>query len=721
MSPIFKSKHVLVILAGLLFSYTNLQSREVVNNNGNGGCVSCNDFAAGTTTPKFDRSIDACPGQNVAAEVSDMPDPDKVEEEAPGPCKSYFELRFSDSLFQITNRIRFEGLYGQNLRFLNDINNAFTPELDKTIFPGRHTLDSWFLYTYGRQSKGYDIVKARLGLRNRGIWGDEASILPTSEQTIRHVDAVIGDHAHSITRHIFWARELWVEWVLNDICGFNSPAKHTLTAGIFPFSVGRGISLGDAYEVDPDFIGFFTTSAIDQFAPGFKLSGELIVPCVLSYDIYVEIADNLSGTFNLVNQPINGQRRGRRFDPARGFGILDYIVAGRFLWNPYKEKEKKVQIEPYVLYFEDREQKINFLGDARLKLGTVGLAGEFCYGKFEAGFEGAMNFGNQKVFAWDKNIVKEENRDGFDAFVFDKVKVGSPTGPNVLKTKESSAIVDRSTFCAACNGRQIGVLADGTPLFNALNRFNDERDNGVFAGMFVYDMAYNLSSSMQFAATAGFATGDENPNQFLTSFDDELGVETFNGFVGLQELYSGKRVRSLYLLAGKGDPPRLLSVPSENVDEFPTRVRRFTNLILTGGAFKATPMINNVPVEFNSNILAYWSWASPRIFRQPPGCDEIDPIDCIGRLERIGSTFLGVEWNFIVEAEIFKDLRAIGNVAFFFPGTFYRDLTGIPMSRDERDFLDSIATPNSDAPVRRVPIIGNDPGWFLYGALEYKF
>ena len=682
-------------------------------------CPVCKAIAMenGGLAPAFDHPLNECPGQDVAAEISADADPN---EEPPGPEKRYFKLMFGDSTFEIANRFRIESIYGVNLRFLNDDNNAKSPQLDKILYPGRHTLDTWFLYTYGRQSKGYDIVKAQLGLRNRGTWGAEDSILPTSSTRIKHVDAIIGDHDHAITRHVFWARELWVEFVLNDICGFNSKKRHTFTLGLFPFQLGRGISLGDAFEIDPDFIGFYTTNAIDQFAPGFKLTGELIAPGVLSYDIYVEIADNLSDSFTIVNQPINGQRKGRRFDPARGFGTLDYIIAARLLWNPYNEKNEKLQIEPYALYFNDKEQKIEFEGDARMQLGTIGLAVEYECGAFEAGFDSAVNIGVQDVFAWDKNVVKEENRDGFDVYVYDNVKTVSNKGRNALKTPDAADKVNRSVFSQECNGEEIkdecimGANGAGDALFNSLNRFNDAYKNSILAGLFIFDMAYTFECDIKLAATAGFATGDDDPNKDLQSIGESNVDQDFGGFIGLQELYSGERVRSLFLLAGKGRPPRLLSVPAfKVVEEFPRRVRRFTNLVLTGGGFTVTPTVNCIPIEFNTNVLAFWTWKTPRIFTVDDITQEVT--------EKRASKFLGVEWNVIIEAEIFKDLTLVGNAAVFFPGSFYTDFKGIPLSKAERDFLKSIAEPNQASPVLRVPVLGNDISYFLYAALEYKF
>jgi len=644
---------------------------------------------------------------------------------------------FGDSIVEVTNRLRIEGLYGVNLRLLNDANNARDPKLDKIIFPGRHTFDSWFLYSYGFPSKGYDVVKVRCGVRNRGIWGNEMSILPTSPSNIKHVDAFLVDPGNAIPRHLFWARELWIEMTLNDIFGVDWCTRHTFTAGLFPFSLGRGIALGDAYEIDPDFVGFYTTSGIDQFAPGFKLSGEILPKDVLRYDLYVEIAENQSESFATVNQPINSQRFGRAHNPARGFGILDYILAGRLMWKPYDKDDCRVYLEPYALYAEDREQKIEFIGDARFHFGTVGLAGEFEYGNWEGGFDTAFQVGgNQEAFGWDRNIITEENRNGFDAFVYDHIKelpAGTePTrealreAPNVLVTKETKKIANITSRVnnegEQFNGKFVGTITRDTKtfdLYNSINRFTDPFCNKIQGGaMFVCDAAYNfVPSKVKLAATAGFATGDEDPNKDLNRINESTRNGQFKGFVGLQELYSGKRVRSLLVMAGQGRFPRPLSIPDfDEVNQFPSNVTRFSNLALVGAGAQFSPKFCEVVWDIRPNVLAFWAYKAPQFIQKIRDAQN----NVIERRRRTADNYLGTELNITIEGEVIKDLKLFVNGALFIPGSFYSDLRGTPLSKDERTFLESIGTPNEGL-VTRVPTLGDDPAYFLGAGLEYKF
>jgi hypothetical protein len=654
--------------------------------------------------------------------------------------KKPFRLEFEDSVYDLSNRIRIDGFYGVNLRLANDRNNDRDPQLDKTAFPGRHTMDTWFLYTNGSKSRGYDVVKFRSGVRNRAVWGDELNILPTSSSSIKHVDAIIGDHTHAITRHVIWFREIWLEMVLNDIFGWESKKRHTVTMGLFPFSLGRGIALGDAFEIDPDFLGYFATNAIDQFAPGFKLSGELIAPLALTYDLYAEIADNSSNTFDQVNEEIKsqqfdvpGRRHGRLFRPQRGFGVFDYILAARLQWRPLDKPGKKVHLEPYALYSVDREQRIEFVGDSKQRLGTFGLAGEFEWGNFEGGFDTAFNVGKQNVFGWDRNFVTEANRGGTDKYVYTKVVTEKPKvrmpGPQAEKTNETARIVDDSIRAEAQNGKLIGkvIHPDGreTELFNALDRFTDPYENKLRGAMFVFDVAYNFPHNVKLAATAGFATGDNDPNKDVQSIGESNVHTTFKGFVGEQELYSGKRVRSLLVMSGPSRVPRLVAIPAlDVVDGKFSAATRFTNLILSGAGMEFKPKVGRIPLVIKPNALAFWAWTTPTIFRvdgRREGETDLGADGGVTFRRRNVRNFLGVELNFTLEAELLKDLTYIFNIAGFFPGRFYDDVEGTPLNKQERDFLAAQAQPNQAARVKRVPTLGNDTVYYVQMTVEYKF
>jgi hypothetical protein len=614
------------------------------------------------------------------------------------------------SRWEFYTKFRVEGFFGNNIRFLNDANNT-CPALDRIIIPARHTLDFNLNYYYGKALEGEDIVTFKSTLRNKSNWGDEESIFSTGSESIKHIESVIGEHSHPILRHVIWIREMWLELALNPFFGCDH--RHTFTLGFFPFQVGRGISLGSAYGVDPDLLGYYSSNAIDQFAPGFKLTGDFRKDYGVSYDLYVEIADNRSDTFENVNLKTKGQIFEGRFNQSRGFGALNYIVAGRLFWFPLDEEGQRLSFEPYALFDDEREQKIEFLGDAESKLGTIGLAMEAQLGDFEMGFDTSFNVGKQRVYGADRNVITEEIRQGVDTFVNSHVIATEGALPpdipeqKAVFTPENQEIINSSQQAGECNGMQIGESA----LKNSPLRFTNSYNNIYKGAMFVGDMAYWFCDrTVRLAMTGGFATGDRNPNKDLFDPHDSDTDSDFKGFISLQELYSGVRVKSAFVLSGQGKIPRLLSFPSHEIeDRAPAMVSRFTNLIFVGGGLYFKIPTADRTWEINPNILSYWQYIATKLPK---------------RAEKTIHTthankHLGVEFNLFVETTIVEDLKFFLVGAVFVPGKHFRDITGLPLSKAQEKFLDS--TSGNGIKADRVPTVGHDPAVSLNVGIEYKF
>jgi len=184
--------------------------------------------------------------------------------------------------------------------------------------------------------------------------------------------------------------------------------------------------------------------------------------------------------------------------------------------------------------------------------------------------------------------------------------------------------------------------------------------------MFVADAAYSFcEKDLQLAAAAGVTSGDDNPN-----FETKDG--TYAGFIGLQEVYSGKRVRSVFLLGGAGKLKRLFSTPALTDIQAPSpkaqAISGFTNLVFCGTSLKWKPKSWKKPFEINPNVLALW------------------------QERKIGNarTFLGVESGLFINYSLLKDLKLFWVSSLFFPGSHYKDRMGTPVLTDEeRAFFNS--------------------------------
>jgi hypothetical protein len=213
--------------------------------------------------------------------------------------------------------------------------------------------------------------------------------------------------------------------------------------------------------------------------------------------------------------------------------------------------------------------------------------------------------------------------------------------------------------------------------------------------MFVTDAAYSfLDKDLLLAIAAGVTSGDDNPN--FVSRDGN-----YDGFIGLQELYSGKRVRSVFLLGGAGKLKRLLSTPASSDIQAPSTkaqaISGFTNLIFCGTSLKWKPKSWKKSFEINPNVLALWQE------RQ------------IGRAR----TFLGVETGLFINYSLLKDLKLFWVSSMFFPGSHYADRKGTPvLTEQERRFENSEnPTPIHD----RIAGLGDNVAYTFNLGLIYTF
>lgn len=611
---------------------------------------------------------------------------------------------FGDNIIQFSSRLRIEGFFGKNTEYLNNANGG----LDQTIIPARHTIDLVMNYSYGHDKYGYDLVKIKTTIRNKGNWGNPDSIASTDRALVKFAGVSTGDHFHALNRHYVWIREMWIESAINDMFQLNFCNTHTITAGFFPFELGRGIALGEAYAVDPDFLGFYSPNAVDQYAPGCKLSGSLDVDEHITYDLYAALLTNRSDNLTNTRAPILAQEYERQFSPQRGFGILNWLCAGRIQIHAYQGGDNDdVVFEPYALFLDQREQRIEFLGDAETKLGTAGLAIDATVGALECGFEFAQNLGRQRVKGWDRNVTTVALRNG--TLVEENTQVAavatiSPdvAGSNALVTPATQGIINLSIRSQAQNGQIIG----STNLQNSDIRFRDAYVNTFDGYMAIWDMRYTFNSGLKIAATAGLATGDVNPNRDQNAFNDSQMDSVYSGFISIQEQYAGKRVQSAFLMSGAGRVPRIISFPSRRLNNaYPDKTSQFTNLMFTGIGVYA----DVGAWHLNSNIISYWQEKPARIFPVA-----VSPTD-----ERLASTWLGIEYNLFADVCLDNAIKLYGVTSVFVPGSHYSDLQGIPLSSAQQKYMNALNSVANTA--ERVPLLGTNAAFTLNVGIEYKF
>lgn len=566
------------------------------------------------------------------------------------------------------------------------------------------------------------ITEFKFVLRNKGVWGNPGTIARTIPKSIKVVDSPLVPQSFSIPRYIFWMREAWLRFDLGKLFSLPFETSQFLTLGAFPFSLGRGIALGDAYAVGPELLGFYSDTVVDQYAFGFLFAGDVFKDA-LDYSFYGALLQNKSDSFGSNSEKTRSQQYGRRDTPSRGVGIVNYLFAGCMNWYPIKNaKHGSLRLQPYWLYNADGEQEVEFIADASSQFGTLGLEMEYLGDRVEVGIEGAFNCGIQHVRGWDRNIVELKSVDGrisqVNSHVVDHVdgqQSGAPGSqiPFVLKDPAQKAIFT-APQTEQDNGKQIpgdytqiGYLfpPEGA-IFNASDRFRDPYCN-IFKGwMLVSDASvWVYGKDLKVAITAAVASGDDNPN-----FDTKDG--DYSGFVPVQSIYSGKRVKSAFLLGGQGKVVRPIANPTQEdqtTNSITETVDGFTNLIFGGIALTWTPTDWEKPLKINPNCLFYWQYKT--VPRSPLQMHVTDKC--------LANNFLGVELNLFADYNVVKNLKVYMVSSVFIPGQFYQDIRGrrdVLVDLAELDLADFSGYVEDD-----VPKFGSDVAITFNFGIDYRF
>lgn len=555
---------------------------------------------------------------------------------------------------------------------------------------------------------------SRLNLRNKYRWGSLESIAATSTTPVKLGDTTVGDHLHYIGKQLFWLREGWLELDLKRVCSVETAGTQHFKLGIFPFELGRGIALGSAYAGSPGLLGFYADSTVDQNTPGFLLSGELL-PTKLTYDLYLGLLRNWTDSFGRVNEKVYLNQLQTSDRGARGFGHVNFVIANRLRWLPWSvtaaEQVQQLVLEPYWLYNRDPEQPAIGQLDATSNLFTIGLATEYAGPKFELGCEWALNFGHQSVKSWDHNqinIVTDANgilsEQYTKIFTNDPSSTAIPTAATV--TGANQAVVDRSSRSPAQNGQEIG----SSGLYNALDRFSAPYRNHYHGAMCVVDGSWIISSRLRLSGTIAWASGDEHPNHNPAHQGVNYSDNHYQGFIGLQEYYSGKRVISLFVLGDNGIARPLSAAHNSDIGEFlPANTAGFSNLVYSGLALTGHQPIGYRSIDWNLGLLSYWQDFATKRYNLTLRRAE----------EQVAAKHLGVEYNLTVTANWLKEFKTFLVTGVFVPGQHYHDIRGEPLTSDDIATLEEL---NADQyTIGKTPLLWTNTAWVLNFGCEYAF
>lgn len=651
---------------------------------------------------------------------------------------------------------RIEGYTEVNTKYLNNYNS----NLDTYIVPGKSTTDIGMAISAGKNI-GFDdnIIQLGIDLRSRTTWGKPQEVGKTTTSVLSEKTSIgtleFGTHTHTIGIPIIYLRGADLTLDINNLF-LNLPEEYPtqkLKLGFFPLEIGRGISLGAAYLVSPEVLSYAPVDVIQEFAPGLLLYGNLLKNKELHYRLYVGIIKNLSGSSSDLQKKTKLNQYGMTFYPYRGSGVFNIVSALQVDWQCLNNDTQKLVISPYVIMAHEGAGKVTYPEDSTSNLLTYGIALEAEKDKlWDASFEFAANIGSQRVFGIDTNNLIFDQRvcsiSGDLGIPNPNTSIGVWTNSQVtftgytdgmssntsdLNNKNAVYLGDNSIRQQAINAVYKNSSSNDTTILvhdnnstytmkNSSTRFRDPYTNTFNGFMTVLDIGrqiYIYDQPCKLAFAIGFSSGDTNPNKSTQSKNDFMTDSTYNGFVGIQEIYSGKMVRSAFLMSGVGNMARINGVPSLNSSldnnsiepvEYPSPIKGFNNLIYAGSSLHFVYEGNSYNWKWYPNILIYAQPNARQIYNQniidKLQKDTIDP-------------FLGTELNIFLEI-ISKEISgfkifAVGSI--FLPGQYFTDLSQIPLNHEQNDVLyNKKYLANSF-----VPLQGNNISYFINIGIEFTF
>lgn len=613
--------------------------------------------------------------------------------------------------------------------------NKNTPD-DISYF--KETVDLTLDAVFGEKKYGHRAVEAYTCLRMKNKWGVVGAYKSTTETEVTLSDISLGEHSHYASRPNPWFKDAWLQFSLNKVFNSDNNKIQYFKLGWFPFQLGRGVAFGPFYATVYENLGLFSYNA-DSSAPGINLHGELVKD-KLWYDLYYSKFEDNSAS---INDTFNNTERinfvGHRSAPYRGEGKDDELWAARLMYIPVNNSSfGKLNLEPYIYFNEASDQKIEITGDTKTQLGAYGIEGRYKKNKLKFGGEVAFNYGQENLYSIDRNkvqlaVVKTDGQipvssanmldeaslergAGILYKGYSHVVINNPgsdlDGKSAPVNAAATTAVYNDTFLHRNSTTPYPDAAPNTDkLLNRSTRIRPEYRNKFVGWMGILDARIRVNKSLKLNTEFGYASGDNDPHV------QEVN-KNYHGFIGLHELYMGKRVFSPQLL-GERNIPRVMGLVAgqQEVNGFRAKTNNtFSDLIYFGVGANWQP--ENLRVnrfKFNPNIMLFWKDDESYKYNLDSAHPDLSQVSTTEK----ASSFIGAEFSIIFSYELIKDLTLGAIASLFVPGTYYQDIKGVPLKGDfYRDKIPSDARTNVDPANFR---LSDDNAFYGVVSLEYRF
>lgn len=642
---------------------------------------------------------------------------------------SVISLDKPDLDLAISGRVREEFFYLDKVSSLRDNYND-------TYHFWRNKVNLGLYLEHGKQEYGEPAVEAKVRLTAFNYWDNATKYTPIIEEAnyleykeFRKKSLQLEDSpAHTGIVPLLYQEEAWLAMNFDVFWKKLAPMPTTLKVGYFPYMVGRGVSLGDYYDGGIEYMGWEpkgNAGNASQAPAGLLLDIEFSDKYNL--ELYYSKRSAVTTSPRQTRAPIKAIRLDVPFEAKDPLAIErgtqnDGSIFSAKLDIDYTLGKSKFHLEPYIVYADTPEQTIEMTDDASSKLGTIGamleIKGKGDLPKYVFNMEGAVQFGEQELYAIDRNhqVVDIEEGQLLDKWSHIWYKSWNAAAPVSVTKDVEEVVYMRHNRGLEQQGAQIrdknGALISWTgPLepynadlpFGKLRRFRPGYKLKYRGKMLMADFGMYLFKKplTKLSLAAGYFSGDDYP--YNTEVD-----KNYNGFLPLRDSnYLGHSVNSFAMLYAR-KIPRPKNVAEHKAYAF-NDDSTVTNLKYIGAGVMMHPFWHPKKMIIMANVLGFWEDKAPYMWdktktRDVAGENAGDPYAPYyggvydGLQKKLGfvgaqttkraSSFLGTEVNATIVWNVLESLQLVGIFAAYFPGQLYKDIEAQP-NRNTRRFTSS--------------------------------
>lgn len=628
---------------------------------------------------------------------------------------SFLKLKSNDVEMMLSGELEEDYFFYTRVRTLSD--NFY----DQNDF-FRHKFYLNFDLKQGVAKYGKPAVELGARLTNYVVWQQNNYYMPFSREDVRSKALGGVVTAEDVTTKtilpLIYLEEAWLKINFDTFTQTWNKNPTFLKAGFFQYEVGRGVVLGYHDDLAVEYMGWPGTgnfTRYPQMPPGVLVRCDIFKN--LSFDTYfmkwIEVDANLDD----VMYPSRAQRL-NTVRMERGSNKDRYNIALKFDYEPDMKDNGSMLLEPYWVYTHAPELSVEFDSDSKANLHTLGVMLDYDYEGFEVNCEVAGQFGDQTMFAIDRNIKQlSTGDDGSTNSIFSHIFFEDNTSRDNVAVQNKSAtsagtynpneyltyiVNTRHNRNLNMQGKKITTVS--TPggnkdIYNA-NLFGNARFRPEYklhhcGFMALLDIGYSFKKiPLRLGGAFGHISGDNYP------YNEEVS-KTYHGFIPMRSRYKGMQVKNT-LIFDRLVIPRPLNMSYRTMYAF-DNLKDLSNLEFVGLGATWYPLKKKEKCFLNSDLMFFWESATlykwdknghhpvPEIEKQikydrallgfpgvTPQYPTIDDTNKGWISNEVASSFIGAELDLRAEWSPIKDCAFSGQVCLFFPGQLYKDLKGQP-------------------------------------------